>query len=303
MANDFKVTNWQIVTYETNVRHALQQAESRLESAVTVDNNARSYAKAYPFIGKAEMVEYTRTAPVAPGDTLTPEVIPLVGRSFDRSWLVTTPYTYNDFLESEDTVELFTDPKSSMVEAAVKAAMRQKDNTIITALNAANTSRGGNEYANATSTAFAGTTVGDGTGALDLDMLLDVKEAMDIEEVPKEERYLVHSARQLKGLLSDTKLTSSDFNTVKSLVRGEIDQFLNFRFISTELLPWATNVRTCFAFWKQAVLLGMCESVNTKVAEVPQWNFNTVIQTKVRLGGTRLYDAGVVKISVLETHA
>ena len=38
---------------------------------------------------------------------------------------------------------------------------------------------------------------------------------------------------RIEALLGDTSVTSSDFNTVKALVQGDVDTFMGFKFIVT----------------------------------------------------------------------
>ena len=49
--------------------------------------------------------------------------------------------------------------------------------------------------------------------------------------VPKGERFAIVHPQQTGDLLGTTEVTSSDFNTVKTLVNGDVDTFLGFKFI------------------------------------------------------------------------
>lgn len=76
---------------------------------------------------------------------------------------------------------------------------------------------------------------------------------MNDNAVPSMDRHIAWSPAAQEQLLGSTQATSSDFNTVKALVRGEINTFQGFQFHMIETrdeggLPLATADRTCFAY-------------------------------------------------------
>jgi hypothetical protein len=60
-------------------------------------------------------------------------------------------------------------------------------------------------------------------------MLRKAKRLMDAALV-KGKRYIFHSADFLEALLSETTITSADYNTVRALVQGELNEFMGFTF-------------------------------------------------------------------------
>lgn len=68
------------------------------------------------------------------------------------------------------------------------------------------------------------------TTDLDVATLLAGKKILDENGVPMRDRYFIHTAKQLQDLLGTTQVTSSDYNSVKALVNGEVDTFLGFKF-------------------------------------------------------------------------
>ena len=60
------------------------------------------------------------------------------------------------------------------------------------------------------------------------------KRLMDAAGVPATDRTFVHSAVGLEQLLGETDATSSDFNSIKALVNGELDTWLGFKFVMIE---------------------------------------------------------------------
>jgi hypothetical protein len=66
-----------------------------------------------------------------------------------------------------------------------------------------------------------------------LQLAMEMFDAAEIEGT----RYIALPSRQINHLLTDDSITSADFATVKALVKGEIDEFLRFKFIRYEATP------------------------------------------------------------------
>ena len=82
---------------------------------------------------------------------------------------------------------------------------------------------------------------------------------LDIDNVPAGERYFVAHSNQKESLLGQTEATSSDYNSVKTLVEGNIDSFYGFKFIwfgnnPEGGLDLTVDIRTCFAYHKTCAL-------------------------------------------------
>jgi hypothetical protein len=101
------------------------------------------------------------------------------------------------------------------------------------------------------------------------------KRLLDAAGVPATDRYFVHSAIGLEGLLGTTEATSSDYNSVKALVSGEVDTWLGFKFIMIEDrveggISVASNIRKNFAFHKQALGLAVGIDMRTEMNYIPE---------------------------------
>ena len=75
------------------------------------------------------------------------------------------------------------------------------------------------------------TAVGDKDTALNLDTILAAKKELDKNGVPSENRYFILESKGMEDLLKTTQITSSDYNTVKALVAGDVNTFAGFKFI------------------------------------------------------------------------
>ena len=135
-----------------------------------------------------------------------------------------------------------------------------------------------------------------GTGTnMNIEKLLAAKAALDRDEVPTDGRTIVIHANQLQTLLTETSVTSSDFNTIKALVRGEIDTYLGFKFVTIGTRPegglaLATGVRKAWAWQKEAVGLAEGIAMRTSIDWIP---------TRVSHLCNALFSAGAVSIDPL----
>ena len=111
-------------------------------------------------------------------------------------------------------------------------------------------------------------------------------------------------------MLEETETTSSDYNSVKALVRGEIDTFLGFKFIDIGdmdegSLPIAANIRTTFFYHRDSMLAGygvLSRGGNPgiEVAWHPPAQSWLVIP-KLRMGAKDILANGIVKVSCDES--
>jgi len=122
--------------------------------------------------------------------------------------------------------------------------------------------------------------------------LLQKQEAIEGNEV------FVVTAKQLQDLLKETEVTSSDYAAVKALVHGEVNTFLGFTFISTELLPLvtATDVRTCYAWTRRAMIAAIGMEIQTFVGPNPSKNNNIQLQVKASFDASRMWEEGIVRV-------
>jgi len=127
---------------------------------------------------------------------------------------------------------------------------------------------------------------------------------MDAAGVPATDRTFVHGAIGLEQLLGETNATSSDFNSVKSLVNGEIDTWLGFKFVMIEDrdeggLDLTTNIRKNFAYHKQALGLAIGMNMETKIDWIPEktsWLTNGTFSA----GAIGIDDAGIYEVLTYE---
>ena len=105
---------------------------------------------------------------------------------------------------------------------------------------------------------------------LSVSILREAKRKLDAQDVdPSIPRYIAVGPSQIESLLSETAVTSADFNTVKALVQGEVDTFMGFKFIMTNRLSIDSNdIRSCFAWAEDGMSIGAVRMEENKVVKI-----------------------------------
>jgi hypothetical protein len=186
------------------------------------------------------------------------------------------------------------DERSELVQVLGNAIGRRQDQLILDALTAAS------------GTGTVSNDIGGTDTNLNVAKLRDAKRLLDRANVPPEGRHIILHASGLASLLSETAVTSSDFNTVKALVSGEINTFLGFTFHvmgdRTEggLIIDGNLDRTCFAFHKDAI--GYAEGIapRTEVNYIPE-KTSFLVNSVFSAGAIAIDAEGIVKITARET--
>ena len=205
-------------------------------------------------------------------------------------------YEFADLIDQQDKVRLLIDPTSSYAQAAAMAMGRAMDAVIIAAATAtAFTGETG-----ATSTAPQ-TSIAAGGAGLTIAKLRTAKQTFDIGDVdPSITRHIVVSPEQITNLLATTEVTSSDFNTVKALVQGEINSFLGFNFTVSNRLSKTGNDRTCIAFAQDGLTLAIGKDINARIDERADKSYATQVYYCQTIGATRMEEAKVLGIVCTE---
>ena len=282
------VTTSFVEQYSANVQMLSQQMGSKLRAAVDVES-IRGKQSFFEQIGKT--TAQLRTS--RHGST------PQIDMPHSRRALTTATYEWADLIDDADKIRMLIDPTSSYAKAAAAAMGRAMDSVIITAaLGTAKTGVSGG-----TSTALPSTQkVVHGSAGLTVAKLLSAKKILDENDVdPSVKRYCVVSPEQIEDLLNLTEVKSSDFNTVKALAQGDINSFLGFEFITSNLLTAdATPSRQVIAFAADGIKLGIGKDVTAKISERDDKSYSTQVYYCMDLGATRMEEEKVVEIACNE---
>ena len=186
------------------------------------------------------------------------------------------------------------DERSELVQVLGNAIGRRQDQIILAALAASGTSL----------------SVGNDIGGTDTNMnvakLRQAKGLMDKNNVPPTDRNIVIHSNGLQSLLAETAVTSSDFNTVKALVNGELDTFLGFKFhvigdrSEGGLAIDGSLDRTCFAFHKDSIGYGEGIAPKTEINYIPE-KTSWLVSSLLAAGATTIDAEGIVSIVARES--
>lgn len=220
---------------------------------------------------------------------------PLNNTPQTRRWGFIKDYDVADLIDKQDRVKMLIQLDSVYTMRHAGTMGRGIDDSIITALYATAVTG----HTGSGTTAFPTSTqqIASGSTGLSIDKLNRAKEILDHNEVDEfYPRFFVATSRQIRELLEDDKVTSQDFNTVKALVRGEIDTFLGFKFVRSERLAVSSSVRNCFAYAQPAIRFGMSMSPNSTASVRPDKRNASQIYTCGSWGALRVEDAMVVSV-------
>ena len=84
-------------------------------------------------------------------------------------------------------------------------------------------------------------------------------------------------------------------------MQGEIDTFLGFKFIVTNRLALASNIRTCFAWAEDGLALGIGKDVTARIDERADKGYATQVYYCMSIAATRMEEEKVVSIACDES--
>ena len=278
-----QITTAFVNQFSSNIQMLSQQMGSLLRNAVDIEsvNGEKAF---FDQVGSAAAVlRTTRHA-----DT------PLIETPHSRRMVTMSDYEYADLIDDQDKVRLLVDPTSTYAKAAASAMGRAIDDVIIAAaLGTAKTGKDGG-----TSTTLpSGNTIAAGGAGLTLAKLLTAKEKLDAGDVDASiQRYIACSPRQISNLLGDTTVTSSDYNTIKALAQGELNQFVGFTFIVSNRLGLSGAERKVIAWAEDGLKLAIGKEPTARIDERADKSYATQIYYCMSVGATRMEEAKVIQI-------
>lgn len=289
------ITNAFVEQYRNNVTMLSQQRGSKLRDFVTVNNGVVGKTVFTEQIGATEAKKRISRH----GDS------PLVDTPHKRRLYTMADYEWGDLIDKADRVRMLIDPTSTYAQSAAFAMGRVMDDVIIDALkDDASIEDAGAQSTVALSQTIAKTfsDVGSNDSVLNIAKLREAQQIFHTASVPEdEEKFIVVSPKGIQQLLGAKEVTSSDFNTVKALVNGEIDTFMGFRFIVSNRLPVSGTDRDAFAFTRSAIELGIGQDIMARIEERADKAFSTYVYYCMTLGATRLEEEKVIKITYDES--
>jgi len=217
---------------------------------------------------------------------------PMVETPHSRRMVTMDSYEWADLIDDADKVRMLIDPTSTYARAAAAAMGRAMDDAIIEA--ATGTAKTGKSGGTSTSM-LAAHQIANGSADLTLAKLIEAKKTLDLASVdPSIPRHIAVGPDQIEALLNSTTVTSSDFNTIKALVQGEINTFLGFQFHVSTRLAKSGNIRTCFAWAEDGIKLAVGKDVMSRIDERSDKSYSTQVYYCATFGATRMEEEKVV---------
>lgn len=286
--------------FSSNLIHLLDQEGSQLMGSVKMERVRGKYHH-FDRIGRGTVVKRTTRH----GDT------PQNDTPHSRRRLILDDYEWGDLIDDQDKVRMLVDPTSDYAKAAAWDLGIKVDEIIISALNGNAASIDASDSSSniaLPSTQIVDEDFGTADSNLTVEKLIEARRLMMKHAGSiKEELTCVVNASALASLLNETEVTSSDFNTVKALVRGELDTFLGMKFVTVKdgILPGTadgtdTDPVRCFVYSKNGLGLGMGQDINVKIAERVDKSFSTQVYASMSLGAVRIEEERVVAIECVQ---
>lgn len=297
--------------FSDTFQQVFQQEESVLWPLLRQESQSAEY-KSWDFIGETSGVT----------DRARQAATEHVAMRHMRRWNKNRSWTWSpDLIDDLDTLESMKSPQSAYTLAGRAAYGRWKDELVLQRLAAAVTAgKDADQTINyydvgecrvmksdgVMATAGSAETDATATG-LTLEKIATLGKVLDDASVPQTGRVLVANTNQKWYLLGSTKATSADFNTVRALTNGELNDYLGFRFVWLPSDRFVLNTVEatgtcvdCWAFQRDSVLATNGKSLDVRVDQLPTHNYNAQIWAEASHGAVRLQGKGIVKVVLLK---
>ena len=267
--------------YGRNIMQLAQQKYSKLLGTVYIKPNVRGKTYFQDQIGAWSMETKGGRNVTTPNND--PNLARRMGTMLD--------YHDNRMLDRGDELKYISDPRSAYTIAAARSLGRKIDDVIIAA--AVSTTQMSGETGSTTAPTTA--TILATAAGITMSNILAWKKALDDNDIEEEDRYAVIDTSCLSSLLDVTEIGSADYNTVKALVKGEIDSFLGFKWIVSTRLSQQTNL-IGLVYHKYALCLAMASQPLVRTDERADLSYSWQIYYELNCGAARLEESRIRKI-------
>ena len=271
--------------YSRNIMQLAQQKYSKLINTVYIKPNVTGKTFFQDRIGQWNM------AAKGGRNVATPNNDPNLSRRMG------TMLDFHDarLLDRGDEIRTISDPRSAYNIAAAGALGRTIDDRILAAaVGAANYGETGSS--SVTHSNVVATTA----GSLWLSNITDIKLAFDDADVEEEDRVMVVTPTVLAQMLEQEQMTSVDYNSVKALVKGDINTFMGFEWIkSTRIAKISGGNATAanysaIAYNRYGICAALASQPLVRTDERTDLSYSWQIYYELNVGAVRLEEARVV---------
>jgi len=277
------ISNAFVTLFDAEVKQAYQ-AESVLRNTVRLRTGVEGSTHKFPKIGKG----------VAQVRVPQTDVVPM-NVDYSQATVTLSDYIAAEYSDIFNQAKVNFDERQELVQVVSKSIGRRADQLIIDALDSASSSL------------TVASSIGGANTNLNLAKLLETKKLMDAGNVPSQGRHILVHANNLAGLLAETEVTSSDYNSVKTLVNGEVNTFLGFNFHvigdrDEGGLTLTTGDRQCFAWHQQALGYAEGMGIKTEINYIPE-KTSYLVASMFSAGSVGIDAEGIVEITCDENGA
>lgn len=288
--------------FKDNLELLVQQKGSRILPVTRVEKIVGKFTH-FDRLGTGEASEVVDRH----GDTPAP-----LNLAHSRRRAILRTFDAAELIDNADKVRMLIDPTSEYTQSIMYSLGRKADDILLDALY-------GNSYAVDSSDAqstvalSAGQIVDEDFGAASSDLTVEkLREARRIllannVDLQSETPIILHDGQAIMtGLLAQTAVTSSDYNSVKALVNGELNTFMGFKFVHCERLA-ATQHKTSESFVRAIVFvpsaLGVAtgRDMNVRISERDDKRYSTQVYGAMDIGAVRRQEEKVVVIECYRT--
>jgi len=267
--------------YGQNIMQLAQQKYAKIANLLYKRENVRGKTFFQDQIGKWAMsIKGGR-------NVQTPNNDPVLGRRMG----VMVDYHDNRLLDRGDELKSISDPRSAYTIASAQSLARQMDDVAIAALL-------GTAYYGETGTSSVTCSQRKLVTASSLTIadLVAVKQVFDDADVEPEDRVIVASPATVLSLLNVTAATSADYNSVKALVRGEINTFMGFNWVTSTRLAAYSSTAAAIAFQKYGACIAMADAPLVRTDERSDLSYSWQVYYELNMGAVRLEESRVVNV-------
>src|SRR3990167_2520044 len=281
--------------YAQNIMQLAQSKYSKLMPIVYMKPNVKAKVFFQDQIGKWSM------STKGGRNVQTPNNDPNLARRMGTM----VDYHDNRMVDRGDELRMISDPRSAYTIAAAQSLGRQIDTVIANQILA--TSKSGETGSTSNplgTTAIAshvnptGTTTEGTAATLTFARVRAVKRVFDMEDVEAEDRFFVVSPQGMDALLNTTQATSSDYVTIKALVRGDIDTWMGFKWIVSTNLSSSGTVTSAFAMQRYGLCLAMGAEPMVRTDERQDLSYSWQVYYELNIGAVRLEEARVCEVQL-----
>lgn len=279
--------------FQDGILHLAQQKGSRLQDKVSRKpvNGEITY-----FDRMDQMVATKRGAR---NSDVTPQDAP-----FDRRAVKRNMYSLQTYIDRRDDINQAMDIRGPLVQQFGFALGRKMDEVILEAAvgNALSVDASLSE----SNVALGSSQVVDEDFDSNANSLLIVRKLREARRILDdasgmidEKIYCITTADDSDSLLSETSVTSADYNSVRALVNGEVNTFMGFEFVKLhkDIVPDSSEgFKQLVCFMPSALGLAVAEDFSVSVDRIPEKHNDTLVQADMNIGAVRIEEEKVVVI-------